>query len=567
MKNYLFFLLTLLLISCSDNPHGFEDYSGKDEFKTYFKVGDSAHWAKKNLDISTWSETKEFPEGDGIFWIRKKINVIKSPKPLQTLGLGVHTFGDYEVFWDGILIGRNGNPGNERNSKKSGTPDEVFVIPSDLMTKGEHTIAFRMSKLYEKHDQRGTYLYIEDYQKLLTSKLKDTIYIHILAGAFLLTFIYYLFLFLGNRKQYLNLLLSLVSLLFFLLIIAEYIKFYIPIHYSDFLFRLQIIGVLTLLISFLVPFYFSLQYQFKYRKQLTFLYGIILLYIYFFYSHSHDITAVTLARSMWVSSILIIGFAVYKKQENVILILLSLLVSYVIYKISIYDKSLFVSFAIITICMFYLHSVKQKQQRLAYEQSIAQSTRLKYELLKKKIQPHFLMNTLTSLIDWVEEAPKKGVQFIEALADEFDLLNQVEDEKLIHISQEIELCKSHLKIMEYRKEIKYSWEDIGVNSEDKMQLIPPAVVHTLLENGITHCTPLDDNSIKFRLEVSSDENNLTYTFLTVANIRKQDKPQKDGTGFKYVKARLTESYKDQWSFSSEKASYGWKNVITINKKV
>lgn len=37
------------------------------------------------------------------------------------------------------------------------------------------------------------------------------------------------------------------------------------------------------------------------------------------------------------------------------------------------------------------------------------------------------MNTLTSLTDWVEEAPKKGVLFIEALAKEFDLFNQIEN--------------------------------------------------------------------------------------------------------------------------------------------
>ena len=44
-------------------------------------------------------------------------------------------------------------------------------------------------------------------------------------------------------------------------------------------------------------------------------------------------------------------------------------------------------------------------------------------------------------MDWVEESPKKGVFFIEALAKEFDLLNQIEQHTLIPISQEIELCK------------------------------------------------------------------------------------------------------------------------------
>lgn len=563
MKNFIILVLFLVFVSCKEKRSDFIDYT-KDEHPAYFKIGDSIHWAKKDLDVSSWSEKKVIPKGDDIFWLRTKLDIIKSPDSLQTIALGIHTFGDYEVYWDGVLIGRNGNPGNEINTKKSGTPTEAFVIPNNLITKGVHTVAFRMSKLYEKEDLRGTYIYVQEYKDLITEKLKDTIYIHILAGAFLLAFIYFLFLFLGNIKHYANLLLSLASLFFFMLIIAEYIKFYIPIHYSDFIFRLEVIGVLTLLISFLIPFYFSLQYSFPYRKQLIIIYATILLYIYFFYSFSHDQTAITLSQSMWVFSILIIGFAVYKKQKDAIIILLGLLLSYVIYKISIYDVSLFVSFAIITICMFYLHSVKQKQQRLAFEESIAQSTRLKYELLKKKIQPHFLMNTLTSLIDWVEESPKKGVEFIESLAGEFDLLNEVEDKKLIPITQEIELCKSHLKIMKYRKEINYEWQDEGVTKKSEF-LIPPAVIHTLLENGITHCLPLNDNTMKFKLEVESNEDNLIYTFSTFGIVRNSEKITEDGTGFKYIKARFTESYGNNWSFSSEPIEQGWQNIIKIEK--
>ena len=151
--------------------------------------------------------------------------------------------------------------------------------------------------------------------------------------------------------------------------------------------------------------------------------------------------------------------------------------------------------------------------RDSYETSLVQSTRLQLALLKKNIQPHFLMNTLTSLIDWIEESPKKGVLFIEALAKEFTLFNQIENQTLIPISQEIALCRSHLEIMEYRKEIKYSWEDEGIDAEQK---IPPGILHTLLENGITHSLPQEDNSIQFKLIYELSNDYKSYTFLTFA---------------------------------------------------
>lgn len=211
--------------------------------------------------------------------------------------------------------------------------------------------------------------------------------------------------------------------------------------------------------------------------------------------------------------------------------------------------------------MFYLLSLRIKEQRLAYETSLVQSTRLRLALLKKNIQPHFLMNTLTSLIDWIEESPKKGVLFIEALAKEFDLFNQIENKKMIPISQEIALCRTHLEIMEYRKEINYLWEEAGINREEK---VPPGIFHTLLENGITHSLPQADNSIQFKLIFESTTTHKCYTFLTFAtSLRQETNHKKEGTGLKYIKARLTESYHAKWDFISEPTNQGWKNIIKI----
>ena len=75
--------------------------------------------------------------------------------------------------------------------------------------------------------------------------------------------------------------------------------------------------------------------------------------------------------------------------------------------------------------MLVLLARRAKQLRKEYEFSLLLSERLKNELLKKQLQPHFLMNTLTSLIDWIEEAPEIGIQFIEALANEFTLLSNM----------------------------------------------------------------------------------------------------------------------------------------------
>jgi sensor histidine kinase YesM len=564
MRKTIYIVFIFLITSCSNKQ--FYNYSNDifDATKTRYKIGDKPEWKLLNFDDSTWSNEWDLPIKENIFYARKTITLKKENNPIEPIGVTIQSFGAYETYWDGVLIGLNGTPGKETKENKEGNSRRSFLIPDSLATKGKHILALRSSQFFLNSQQRVMYAYVGDYYTIVREQLITTLYINILAGAFLIAAIYYFFLFINDRKNKAMLIFGATSFLFFLLIIAEYIKFYIPIHYTDYYFRLKIIGFLTFFVSFLIPYYFGIQFQFQKRNVFLLVYFFLLLFFVWHNFYEYDTMALRFGQAMWFSSFLIIINAIYKRKKGAIVILIGLILSFIVYKLSIYDISLFVSFAIILLCMFYLLSTRTREQRIAYENSLVQSTRLKLELLKKSIQPHFLMNTLTSLIDWVEEAPDKGVLFIEALAEEFDVLNQVENETLIPITQEIKLCKSHISIMKFRKEIDYIWEDEGIN-EHIVQEIPPAVLHTLLENSITHCLPSDENKMRFKLIAFTTAKTQEYTFLTFGKVRNQQKSTSDGTGFKYIKARLTESYGNDWVFTSELTHEGWKNTITIQK--
>ena len=211
----------------------------------------------------------------------------------------------------------------------------------------------------------------------------------------------------------------------------------------------------------------------------------------------------------------------------------------------------------------YLHTIRARIIEDEFQSSIILSSRLQLELIKKNIQPHFLRNTLTSLIDWVEESPKQGAEFIQALADEFDIMNSISEAVLIPIRQEIELCKTHLTVMQFRKEICYEWQESGI---DETEYIPPALIHTILENGITHSIPITESLISFQLSYLRTENYKQYTFETKALNRQGSQKREGGTGFRYIHARLTESYGDRWKFISEAVPGGWLTTIQIYDK-
>ncbi|MBG6129494.1 hypothetical protein IWQ47_001203 [Aquimarina sp. EL_43] len=548
------FLFVLLLVtSCSQS-------SIYKKYETVFRVGDQQEWASKNLNDQDWRKRIRLVPDGKVFWSRTKIDILNTSESLHPYGLQLHVYGEYEVFWDGVLIGKNGNPGQEAILGPEGKMWANFSIPTHLTEKGEHLLALRSSLYYFPNHTVIKVLEIDYYDDLLIDRLIESSYMHLFAGAFLIASFYFLFLFLSDKKEYTTLIFSISCFLFFILILAEFSKVYVPIHYSLHVIRLQIISFLMFGISFLIPFYFSMQFPFPKRKLLLTIYTGVLLF-FFLSKHIIELTTNNMALSMWIFSFGIVVFGVYKKMKGARLVLLTLLLSVPIGFVTPFNKSLFAGFCLILLGMFYLLSLSIKEQRLAYENSLVQSTRLRLELLKKNIQPHFLMNTLTSLIDWVEEAPKKGVLFIEALAKEFDLFNQIENQTLIPISQEIALCRTHLEIMEYRKEINYSWQDEGIDPEQK---IPPAILHTLLENGITHSLPLEDNSIKFKLIFESNSHYKCYTFLTFAALEERaTNNREEGTGLKYIKARLTESYHSKWDFTSEPTNHGWKNTLKI----
>ncbi|WP_350284747.1 histidine kinase [uncultured Croceitalea sp.] len=564
MKKFFLNIFLLSLTSCLN--YDIDDIEPMFKaIETKYMKGDNIKWAEKSYKDNDWSKKELTLSGEEIFWIRKRVHINKKPKSLQTIGIEIQAFGAYEVYWDGQFIGTNGYPGLESKMPKKGTVIATFTIPNNLLDNGEHILAMRASQRFEPKAERGVYVVINNFEKLVKQPLLNIVFVHILAGAFLAGAIYYFLLYLTDIKKYPTLIFSVVSILFFSLVIIEYLKFYVPIHYSNFYLRLQIIGFLIFLIACLVPYFFSLQFSFKRNKKIMIGYAALLFAFFLYNFHHYDETALILGQTMWISSSAIIIYAIYKGHRAAKVILLGLVLSFVVYKTAIYDISLFASFGIILLCMFYILTIQLKQQKIAFEKSVAESIRLKYELLKKKIQPHFLMNTLTSLIDWVEESPKKGVQFIEALAEEFDLLIQVENYALIPLEQEIELCKSHIKIMGYRKEVSYLWEDNMSEFHEGFK-IPPGVIHTLLENGITHCKSTDKNILRFKLFIALKRNKLTIEFFTIGTVRQVKNNGIDGTGNKYVKSRLRESYLDDWSFVSEVHPNGWKNKIVIPAK-
>ena len=553
LQLFIIILFNLSLCSCDLDDQVYPH-------REVLSVGDNPDWSKKDYNDQDWVSTRSSTQ-KGVFWVRFNIFFEKQPPQLGHLGMEVLSIGSFEAYWDGQLIGKNGIVGNNKEEEVPGRYSSFFILPDSLTSIGNHVLALRVSNFYSKEQKSYHYFYVSEYFKLLRSPLITTSLIHLLAGAFLIVGIYYLFLYLNNLRDLPLLIFSITCFVFFALITAEYLKHYILYPYPYRVTRLEIIGWLTFALAFLVPLFFSLQFSIPNRKELIAGLVIVLIVIQAMNYGQYDLAAKKMTFLAWISSLSIGVYGLIKKQKESYIVLFGLILSGAINYFTIYDISVFLGFAIIILCMLYLLARHMQQLKQAYQSAQLVSARLRIELLKKNIQPHYLMNTLTSLIDWIEEAPKKGVVFIEALAEEFRVLSQIADHKLIPIEQEINLCKSHLRVMGFRKEIEFLWENDLISQSET---VPPAIFLTIVENGISHSLPNEDGTIKFFLKYYATNSFKKYELQTIAKNRPNHISAEEGTGFKYIKARLKESYATNWTFQSNRTNLGWTTVITIN---
>ncbi|WP_256710645.1 ATP-binding protein [Paenibacillus sp. FSL H8-0548] len=122
---------------------------------------------------------------------------------------------------------------------------------------------------------------------------------------------------------------------------------------------------------------------------------------------------------------------------------------------------------------------------ISMKHSLNERLRLEAAYLQAQIHPHFLFNTLNSIMALSEIDTKKmrsiGEAFTSFLRISFDFLNTGQ---LVELAHELQLTKAYLYIEQERFEnrLKVVWE----LEPDMYLLIPPLSIQPLVENAVKH---------------------------------------------------------------------------------
>jgi hypothetical protein len=218
------------------------------------------------------------------------------------------------------------------------------------------------------------------------------------------------------------------------------------------------------------------------------------------------------------------------------------------------------TFALLVVALFVAVGLQVQAARRAARAVELTAARMELELLKTSFQPHFLMNTLAVLSEVMEQDPTAAARLIDDLAVEFRTVARASAEQLITVAREIELCRTHLRVMCVRT--ARTWT-LDVRGADEAALVPPAVFLTLIENSFAH-QKVTAPSAAFVLEAErTASGGYRYVFTSPGGIRTNPARPAGGTGTRYVKARLEESFPGAWSLHGEAVDGGWRTTISL----
>lgn len=547
--------------------------------------GDDPRWAAPDLDDRDWTPVgpEGVPQRTGIFWLRIDVRPPESGEdgygsaffewPRGTPEYPVDSIyaspaSTWELYWDGRLLGRNGVVANTADREEPGLLDRLVRVPPELLGPGRHVIAMRISSHhYNFPVTLGTFkLTMENYARRLTREARKPILPLIgSAGAILMAAICSAFYLLSDRRRPLLIgaLLGVATAVFYGLIALRWLVD----HPYDWHFpRLATITAVMAVIAVLLPWMLVEQFAVP-RKWPVFATLGPLVVAAWWSSPIFEVKTLWLCRAMLVVSLGVAGWATWRRRRGARFVLAGVAAGLLLVQTNFrafLDPSFFlVVGAMVLFPLVSLGLQLQEERRRAREASLV-AARLETELLKKNIQPHFLLNTLATIMEVIEREPRAAVSLIDALAAEFRILARVSGEKLIPLAQELDLCRAHLQIMSQRKDARCTLETEGV---DEAALVPPALFHTLIENGLTHLRPRQGEQ-RFTLREERSAGRVRYTLLAEgeparARARPAAEPVGEGTGLRYLRARLVESFAGDWHLETGPVPGGWRTVIEI----
>lgn len=199
--------------------------------------------------------------------------------------------------------------------------------------------------------------------------------------------------------------------------------------------------------------------------------------------------------------------------------------------------------------VYYFTQHRRRREQLA--QAREQLARAELQALRAQVRPHFLFNAMNTIASFIHDDPMRAELMVVRLST---LLRQsLEDEGSLEVPlrEDLEVLHAYLDIEQARFEDRLA-VDWRLHPGALGALVPPLLLQPLVENAVRHGISPRDAPGTVTISARPDG---SWLQLTVTDdgvgLPSGHSPTRSGIGLANARARLTQMYGDEHSFSVE----------------
>lgn len=191
--------------------------------------------------------------------------------------------------------------------------------------------------------------------------------------------------------------------------------------------------------------------------------------------------------------------------------------------------------------------------------SVAERLSMEAAWLQAQIRPHFLFNTLNTIVSLSEIDQARMVKLLETfsvyLRSSFDMRNV---DQVIPLKKELELVKSYIYIEQERFGSRLQM-NYAIESDDQLH-IPPLSIQTLIENAVNHgvLKRIEGGTVTLAVRkqeegtlISISDDGVGMSEETIKKIWTVEQDEKKGIGMRNTDRRLKQLYGEGLKIQSE----------------
>ena len=124
-----------------------------------------------------------------------------------------------------------------------------------------------------------------------------------------------------------------------------------------------------------------------------------------------------------------------------------------------------------------------RQQREGQLEVVAREAEL--QAIKAQLQPHFLLNSLNSVLALIRHDPAAAEQMLSRLASLLHAVFDRLDQQFVPLAPELDMLRDYLEVERMRFDDRLRF-DIRLDADAGAVLVPPLLLQPLVENAVKH---------------------------------------------------------------------------------